>query len=186
MDHFPSKKKWIETMSKYACTIEIVNGPGLSKHDEQKIPKSFEKDYLFYLSQGFRLAPTADHDNHHKTWGTLTTARTGIIAPKLTKKDLLEAIRARHVYATTDSNLEVVARVNGKLCGDELKPPPVGSELEVEVAITDRDEAAAAYTIDVFVGALEDAKPAKASKHLEVKGNGTNKLEGSPPWLPRA
>src|SRR5438552_18154226 len=102
--------------------IEVLNGPAMAKTDGLRAEEQMEADYLHYLNMGFRLAPTADQDNHYKTWGTVTDARTAIIADALNKPALLAAMRARHVYATEDKNLRLMFRVNGHLTGDEGVP----------------------------------------------------------------
>lgn len=176
-DDFSSRQAWFDAISPLACTIEILNGPGLSKVDEQEIPNDFESSYRDYLAQGFRLAPTADHDNHHRTWGTLTTARTGIIADELTKPKLLAAIRARHVYATSDNNLRVIAHVNDGLAGDILAQPAAGSELSIHVDLHDDDEPSAQYEIDVFSGVIGQATAKVVETVPAANGDGSYTIE---------
>jgi len=54
---------------------------------------------------------------------------------------LMDALRARHVYATEDRNLEVVFRVNGHLMGDIIDLlPSVDSELDIQFTLRDPDE----------------------------------------------
>ncbi len=177
-DDFHSRAEWIKTMGALACTIEILNGPGLSQQANRPVPRPFEGDYRYYLSLGFRLAPTGDQDNHYRTWGTLTTVRTGIVAPELTKPALLKAIRERHVYATSDSNLRVIGRADGHLFGDVLPPPAVGTPVSIALEITDGDEPQAAYRVQVFDGEI-GGDPATASPPLpDFAGNGEHQLQG--------
>jgi hypothetical protein len=65
-------------------------------------------DWAFYLAMGFKLAPTADQDNHHMNWGTATASRTGILAANLREGSILDALNARRVYASEDRNAKVL------------------------------------------------------------------------------
>src|SRR5205814_7174274 len=133
--------EWIASMSKHARLIEVMNGPAMTKLSGQRPSDIMEKDYLDYLNLGFHLAPTADQDNHYRTWGSATNARTAIIADSLTKANLLDAMRKRHVYATEDRNLRIIYKVNDHLMGDIVSEMPnTGSALKIEFTITDDDE----------------------------------------------
>jgi hypothetical protein len=150
-DDFGSDAEWIRRVGSAASMIAMINGP--SHADGEGLPPAApaESEVRRYLNLGFHLAPTADQDNHKSTWGTVTNARTAVIADDLSKPALLKAMKARHVYATEDKNLRIVCRVNGQLCGDILQTvPPVGSELSIELTIHDDDEPSATYEIDVF------------------------------------
>jgi hypothetical protein len=162
-DDFGSETQWISSMGHHARLIEILNGPGLSKEIGRQ-PEVFEGDFKYYLTLGFHLAPTGDQDNHYKTWGTLTDTRTGVIAKVLTKSNILEAMRARHVYATEDKNLRVIFYITYSgfspgqkplLCGDIVDHPPEnGTELSITYTIKDDDEPNADYVIDAFSGEI--------------------------------
>jgi hypothetical protein len=151
-------------MGSAAHLIEVLNGPGTE--DGVGFPltrvRKMEREYREYLRLGFHVAPTGNQDNHWKNWGTSTSVRTGVVARSLTRKDILEALRARHTFATTDSNLSFICRVNGQLCGDRISPlPEPGSELRLTYSLRDADEEAASYRIEVWSGTIgADALPA--------------------------
>lgn len=149
-DDFGTKEEWIETIGQHAFLMEMVNGPGTKSGKNLKPNSPAEASYRAFLNLGFRVAPTGNQDNHFKNWGTSTRTRTGIIADELSKEKLLAAIRARHVYATEDENLQVVFRVQGQLCGDVLSPPAVGQELDIQYWIHDSDEPDAGYEVVVY------------------------------------
>lgn len=176
-DDFGTREKWIAEMGQHACTIEILNGPGTEEGATHALPPADEEAYRFYLTQGFRLAPCADQDNHFRTWGTFTTARTGVIAANLTKAEILGAIRARHVYATSDRNLRVIAKVNTHLAGDVITDGVEGSELAIGVSITDDDETDADYRIEVFAGKVGDAHSIQRLDVVPASGNGEVTIE---------
>lgn len=145
-DDFGDEATWIKEMGAHVKTIEVLCGPGtLEKADG---PTHYEKQYWDFLNMGFRVAPTGDQDNHYKTWGTLTNARTAVVCPALTRKDVIEAIRSRHVYATDDPSLKIIARVNGSLCGEEVGRPT--GDIDVLLEISNADDPNADYLIAVY------------------------------------
>ncbi len=126
-------------MDALASIVNLINGP--SHYDGQAaIPRPEEGSFRFFLNKGFHLAPSIDQDNHRKTWGTIHDGRTAVVAPVLTKQALLDALRARHAYATTDRNLRVVCHVADGLCGDVFPAPAVGSPIQVTLDVRDDDE----------------------------------------------
>jgi hypothetical protein len=184
MDDFATPAEWIKAMSKHACLIEVWNGPGTVKATENLKPEDFRNDYFHYLNLGFKLAPTANQDNHHKDWGDRTVARTGIIAESKTKAAFLDALRKRHVYATLDPNLTVMFGINGHVTGDVITTlPSAGSELNIAFIIEDKDEENANYEIEVY-----SDKPggdvAKMIEKVTISGNtpatATQKLQDIP------
>lgn len=179
-DKFGSDATWIASMGKHARLIEILNGPGLKKDDGQE-PEEFETHFKYYLNLGFHLGPTGDQDNHYPTWGTLTDARTGIVATELSKAKLIEAMRARHVFATEDKNLRVIVRMTydgmpaGRtyfLCGDIIEvPPPQNTELTFTFTIEDGDEPDAAYDIEVLSDTIGGEDRATTVAQASRSGN---------------
>src|SRR4029453_2556331 len=109
-DDFSSAAEFVKRMGAQTSLIQMINGP--SHKDGSNNPPSSpdELAFLKYLRMGFKLAPTADQDNHLRNWGSATPARTAIIAPSLTKANLLDALRRRPVYATEYNNLKVVTK----------------------------------------------------------------------------
>ena len=169
-DDFASPVEWVDKVGKFARTIAILNGPHDVKTAGNRPPSSLESQYLHYLQLGFHVAPVADQDNHYQTWGDATVARTGVIAPALTKADILDAIDQRHVYATEDKNLRIVFKVGDHLMGDEIPAPAVGSTLPITFSIKDDDEPNAGYSIEIFLGVIGSG-PAVVVDKLEVEGD---------------
>lgn len=169
-DDFPSKADWISNIDNHARLIEVLNGPAMAKTSGNRPDDIAEFEYLYYLDQGFHLAPTADQDNHYFTWGTSTDARTAIIAPELTRPALLAAMRARHVYATEDKNLRAIFTVSGRLCGDRIGAPAQGSELAISYTLQDDDEPTASYDVEVYSGTYGEGI-AVVVDQLTVDGN---------------
>jgi hypothetical protein len=175
-DDFETTEQWLTTLDRYAELIEVFNGPALKSGEDLK-PESFSRDYLRFLDKGLHVGPTGNQDNHYLTWGTQTRARTGVIAKGLNKADILLALRARHVFASCDNNLRVVAEVSvgGKryLMGDLIPPPEVGTEYSIHLMVRDDDEPEATYKIKVLSDAeLGDGKEAATIDTLTFGGNG--------------
>lgn len=189
-DKFGSDAEWVRRMGAAAFLIAMMNGP--SHESDTYLPPSApaEGHFLDYLNLGFRLAPTADQDNHRANWGSATTGRTAIVSEDLSKPSLLRAMRARHVYATQDDNLRLVCRVNGQLCGDTLATTPgVGAELQIELTVFDDDEPEADYQIDVFQGTVGAGRAIPVDT-VETSGNTITPLviedvryEGGPQYV---
>ena len=89
---------------------DIAVNPSLSADPSTGELVRFTKvhsDWDHYLLSGWRLAPTAPHDNHMANWGTGHTSRTAIAAARLSERALLDAIDRRAVFASEDENLSV-------------------------------------------------------------------------------
>jgi len=175
-DDFSTLDNWVKRMGAQARLIQIINGPGQAAGDNHDPARPDEDAFFKYLNLGFKVAPTADQDNHEKNWGSATPARTAIVAPTLTKASVLDALRRRHVYATEDKNLKVVIKVNGHLCGDVISPVPVG-ELSIEYRIEDADEPNAEYAIQVFRDAVGGPAAQMATSVSTAAGGGSGVIE---------
>jgi hypothetical protein len=73
--------------------------------------------YQKMLSKGYHLGPLVDHDNHYTTFGRTAHSRTVVIAPTLTKSDLISAMRAMRFYATEDCSIKVDFTIGTKMMG---------------------------------------------------------------------
>ncbi len=90
--------------------MAMVSGPAFSTAtDESDVGSSTGNEVLFQdaLRKGFRVAPTADQDNHNATWGASTEGRTVALASGKTKSQILGALAAGRAYASQDHNAEV-------------------------------------------------------------------------------
>ena len=109
------------------------------------------------LGAGYHVAPVADPDVHCANYGTSTRDRTVILASSLTKAALFDAVQNRRVYATSDSNVQLVynmvaggttywmgaggIRANG--------PVPVSGAVTLHVSVWDPDAGEAAASIKI-------------------------------------
>jgi hypothetical protein len=145
-----SVPKLAEAGSKNARLIEIINGPGTKNATGLKPDVKGEGRYKFYLTRGLKVAPTADQDNHYVTWGDLTDARTVVLAPELTRSDLLQALRKFRCYASTDRNIRVTFRVNDHQLGSSFTAS--SRKLKLTVSVEDPDEPQAKYRLQAVYG----------------------------------
>ena len=176
LDDFPSQAAWLTSIGKHARLIQIINGPGTHVATNERPAGPNETAFKKFLNAGFKLAPTADQDNHKENWGNATTARTAVVANSLTKADVLGAMRARHVYATEDKNLRIIFKVNNRLMGDVISPLPAASELSINYTITDDDEPNAQYQIQVWRDAV-GGQAAQMVSSVIRSGNGPGIIE---------
>ena len=98
----------------------VESGPATSHNTTYSNPGS-SLYYLPYfetmLSKGYHLGPTIDHDNHNTTFGRTTYSRTAIVAPALTKTEIIKAMRNMHFYATQDCDSKVDFSINTQMMG---------------------------------------------------------------------
>ncbi|ADG06893.1 DUF4350 domain-containing protein [Kyrpidia tusciae] len=95
---------------KYVDLLEVGNGSG---HYSYTLA---EDKFYHALDLGWHVAPTYGEDNHDATWGQ-TSKRTVIVAPSLTRKDLLDAMHNLHVYMEEDPNFQLDVTANGYYMG---------------------------------------------------------------------
>lgn len=173
--------QWVATLDPFVELIEVLNAPALKK-GEGFPAEAKEGYYLEYLNFGFHIAPSVGHDNHWKNWGTSTDARMGVIADSLTRDGIMAALRARHTYASEDKNLRVIFRANEAIGGDIVPPLTPGAILPLTVEITDPDEPAARYRIDVLSDRPGGDRARRPVESFKLEGNtaGRYALEGVP------
>lgn len=92
----------------------------------------YDPYYALALSRGWRVAPLYNEDNHARDWGD-SGAMGYVLAPSLTRENVMNAMRRRRTYSTTDRTMKVYYRVNGAWLGSVLHNP---EKLTVEVDIT--------------------------------------------------
>ncbi len=86
--------------------------------------------YEDVMSKGYKLGASANGDEHRGRCGGGVPGTavfgtkggvTGIVANKLNRKTIGEAVRARHTWATTGERLVGLTTCNGKIQGDEIE-----------------------------------------------------------------
>lgn len=117
-----TKQNIARVVSPYARLFEVTVGrgtellseepinPSLNTDDETGEVTRYHKAYTdwdYYLLNGFKMAPVANHDNHGANWGTGHTTRTVLLASELSEDALLDAMRSRAAYATEAPSLAI-------------------------------------------------------------------------------
>lgn len=96
--------------------------------------KRYYDSYTKALDKGWHVAPTSSHNNHHGNFGTESAARTVAVAKELTEDSLYDAMANYRVYATDDSDLSILYKLNGQIMGSILGP---ADTLTVSAALSD-------------------------------------------------
>lgn len=133
-----------------ATTVE--SGPATStttNYTNPASPMSYLSYYQKLLSLGYHLGPTIDHDNHNTTFGRTTYSRTGIIAPALTKTEIIKAYRNMHFYATQDCDTKVDFTINTRIMGSIFTDHNAPA---ISVNLTDATTSISAANIRVMYG----------------------------------
>lgn len=125
-------------------------------------------EYALLLSKGWRAAPVYNGDNHGAAWANRRS--TGyVLAPELTRENVMEAFRRRRTYTTSDKTLKIKYKVNGQWLGSTLKNP---EELLVAVELSTENKVGIGrlqiVAEDNIVVAEEDIG-ARTSYHWELK-----------------
>lgn len=101
----------------------------------------YESSYVKALDAGWHVMPSANSDTHAPDWISGSDVRTVLLAPTLSRGDLLAAMRASRGYATLDRNLRVDFEVNGQVMGSVLDGAV--TDFQVDVRVEDPDGTAA-------------------------------------------
>jgi hypothetical protein len=126
---------------------------GFRKVQRRESADTFEEGvyhWIFYLSMGFKLAPTANQDNHFMNFGSATASRTGILARDLREASILDAIDRRRAFASEDVNAGVMtyaetmsggkSAVGKGAMGDAIRLfASVGKSTRIHIAYQDPD-----------------------------------------------
>lgn len=87
--------------------------------------------YYQALINGWRVAPTNNQDNHVLS---TNSHRTVIIAPALTREDILDALRQRRFYSSDDPDLKLTFRYGNYHMGSTIVRTPGVFRFDVTVA----------------------------------------------------
>jgi hypothetical protein len=117
------------------------------------------------LNKGFHIGPTADHDAHCNTYGQGLPNRTVYLlrnntSPVLTKLALLQAHKARHFFASEDSNAQLVFATSdgAHIMGDIFS---VSGSVTLRAAVYD-PAAEAVSRVEVWRGQIGGGVPTSA------------------------
>ncbi len=97
----------------------------------------YDNAYALMLSRGWHAAPVWNEDNHKPNWTTATKGAGVVLAHSLTRENILDAMRCRRTYSTSDRSTKVLYRVNGEWLGARLYAPDT---LDIEVLVSTENE----------------------------------------------
>ncbi len=127
-----------------------VHGRTLKTKDH--LPDGFY-DYIYYLTMGFKLSPTANQDNHFYNYGSATASRTGVLSASLDESDVMTALERRKTFASEDRNAKMVLFTEdntGKhVMGDEFHTPV--SSINLQLAYFDPDTTDQSADVNVYL-----------------------------------
>ena len=104
---------------------EVLNSQAFSTRTDQAEPRrsSFESSCNKALAAGYHVAFSSNQDNHCANWGMSYSNRTGVLIPNgtaLSPASLLDALRARRVFASMDKDSQLILTANGHLMGERF------------------------------------------------------------------
>ena len=126
------------------------SGPAFStnKTYSDKSTSNYITQYNNALKRGYHIGIGLDHDTHNSVFGRQTAGRLVIMAPSLTRNDLLNSMRAMRFYASDDWNAKANFTLNSKLMGSVITHSGTAT---LSVTISDPD-AESTSTIFLYYG----------------------------------
>ncbi len=97
----------------------------------------YDREYVNMLSLGWHASPVFNEDNHSFNWTTGSKSTTYVLAPALTRENILDAFRRRRTYSTSDPTMKIYFKINGEWMGSRLISP---EKLNVDIKITTESE----------------------------------------------
>lgn len=128
----------------------LRSGPATSTNTSYSNPStgSYLSTFTTLLAKGYHVGISLDHDNHNTTFLRTTQGRLVVLAPALTRADLLDALRQRHFYASDDWNAEASLTLNGQPMGSVFSGSATAS---ITASVSDVDNEAVT-TLRLFRG----------------------------------
>lgn len=99
--------------------------------------ESYDGEYAAALAAGWHASPVSNEDNHAANWTTARRATGFVLAPALTRENIMDAFRARRTYTAAEPTLKIKYRVNGQWLGSRLNAP---EKLDFDIDISTEDE----------------------------------------------
>jgi hypothetical protein len=134
---------------------------------EVRNPKE-EASYIQLLNAGWRVGAEGSQDKHDATWGE-GPHWTVALAKELTRRGILEALRARRIYSTWDRNMRLEFVVDGEDMGAEIARP--AGKLPCVVDVRDPDAGERVTRIDLIEDGRQvaSASPNAAAYHWATR-----------------
>jgi len=132
---------------------KVFNGVAYSKIGDKAVQlmevrrEEEEKAFIRALKNGWHIAPDGSDDTHGPNWGS-RRAWSGILAPGLSKRNVLHALKNRNCYSTLDRNCLLRFKINRTVMGSIIPDP--AEIVKVAVAVNDPDVGDVITKIELF------------------------------------
>lgn len=90
---------------------------------EIKSTSAANYEYALSLTKGWHVSPIYNEDNHDPNWGNAKEACGYVLAPALTRQNILDAFNKNRTYTTTDKTLKIYYKINDEWMGARLDNP---------------------------------------------------------------
>jgi PKD repeat protein len=113
------------------------SGPAFSTNFTYSDPttSNYINRYNDALKRGYHVGVGLDHDTHNSVFGRQTAGRLVVMAPSLTRDNILKAFRKMRFYSSDDWNTKVTFTINNQVMGSTVTQP--GSPT---IAVTVQDD----------------------------------------------
>lgn len=105
-----------DSVATYTMTAIETGNKGTAMADWDFLPH-----YITGLSNGWRLAPTTNQDNHSFN---ANSNRTVVIADNLSRNGLMDALTCRRVYSSDDPDISVLFKIGAHWMGEVVRVNP--------------------------------------------------------------
>ena len=127
------------------------SGPASSTNSTYSNPSTgnYIGRYNDALKRGYHLGVGLDHDTHNSVFGKQTAGRLVVLAPSLTRADILDAMRNMRFYSSDDWNTKVNFTIKNKPMGSTLT---YSGTPTLVASVTDADVSESVSSITVYYG----------------------------------
>ncbi|MBD3292724.1 MAG: hypothetical protein GF393_07340 [Armatimonadia bacterium] len=165
----PAGHVWPEGLSEFYqfapanAAVAKFNHPGWRDTTSEDFAYSAEGDSVIQLMEvrgdaemrwmiaaldlGWHIAPDGSDDTHRERWGT-SNLWTVVLAPGLSRTNVIDALRRRHCYSTRDRNCRLNFTLNGAVMGEKVEEPVTTATIDVRVA--DPDEGDSIKSVELY------------------------------------
>jgi hypothetical protein len=127
-----------------------------------------EQAFLRALAAGWHIAPDGSDDTHAPNWGNCGTW-TVILAPGLSKRNIWDAMKRRHLYSTRDRNCLLSFTLNGAIMGDIIEEPVTDVEIVAAVDESEDNDLIAKLELYGDGKVIDSVEPNSTSKQWTVE-----------------
>jgi PKD repeat protein len=127
------------------------SGPAFSTNTTYSDPdvSTFISRYNDALKNGYHLGIGLDHDTHNSVFGRQTAGRLVVLAPSLSRAEIMTALHKMRFYSSDDWNTKVDYTINSHPMGSIFAQAGTPT---ISVAVTDPDNAESVTSISVYSG----------------------------------